>query len=324
MAEMARGRDAEIAALVCGFNGRFPTRQDRTCGPDRRQPARGGANAAGARMVPRWIRWNEPERLLSVGIGFAFEALEQCSNVFVYIPSCQNASILIFGGENAPAGAGAELEAVANRAAEKQTPINVLIDQIVEAVERCECSADSDYHRTKYQKALSDFSDILAFASKNGKTLDLLICLAVAANRSFRRVTIFDPFPDCFMDSTGAEDFRKLDDAMQNIPAINQMASKFSDTSSPTVQNAGLLLRFLMDMKGVIAKDELAMDLETLKKHSIDGPNVSISNPVFELQLEHGHDPEFEAAFGRHESMVKLRPFMAHRWKIFIVFFDVA
>mmetsp|Transcript_49046 Transcript_49046/g.153997 ORF Transcript_49046/g.153997 Transcript_49046/m.153997 type:complete len:225 (-) Transcript_49046:1119-1793(-) len=49
-------------------------------------------------------------------------------------------------------------------------------------------------------------------------------------------------------------------------------------------------------MKGVAAKDEMAVNMDTVKRHSIDGPNGSISYPVFELQLEHGNDPEFEAA----------------------------
>ena len=252
--EMARGRDAEIAALVCSFNGKFPTRQDRTCGPDRRQLLRGGANDAGARMMVRWLKWNDEERLLSVGVGFAFEALGQCSNVFLYIPSCEEGTILIFGGEKSPSGSGTELEAVACRAAEKRTPINVLIELIVEAIERCECSSDPDFRKNKYQHAVNDFSDVVEFASHKRKTLDTLICLAVAANRSFRRVTVFDPFPDCFVNLCGGEDFRKLDDTLRNIPAISDIRGHLSNTANPSVQNIGLLLRFLIDMKGMAAK----------------------------------------------------------------------
>ena len=112
----------------------------------------------------------------------------------------------------------------------------------------------------------SDVPDIRAFATSRARSLDLLVCLASASSKSFRRATLVDPFPRCFLAEDGGEDLALFSRALALIPPIatlsgSNQADRMSGTDAEERRDAlrgdaAVLLRWLIDLKGVHVKPD--------------------------------------------------------------------
>ena len=73
--------DAEVSAVVVPYNGRWPTQGERQVG------CAAGARGCSAQLAAlRWVRWDQEERTLSVGVGRPLASLDRCHEVFIYLP----------------------------------------------------------------------------------------------------------------------------------------------------------------------------------------------------------------------------------------------
>lgn len=113
----------------------------------------------------------------------------------------------------------------------------------------------------------NDVPDICAFATSKARSLDLLVCLASASSKSFRRATLVDPFPRCFLAEDGGEDLALFSRALAYIPPIatlrggSSQADRISGTDAEETRealrgDAAVLLRWLIDLKGVHVKPD--------------------------------------------------------------------
>lgn len=260
------GWDAEVSAFVCPFTGRWPTK-------DESAPAAGAARLgtlAAGRNRPeaqdgqfftpqlRWARWDSSGRTLEVGVGPAVAPRSECVIFYVYLPLSPKvqAPPLLFSGEGVPRGVSQALEAVSERASGKRTPLSVLVDQALAAID-AGMRAEEQHTSTWSQQALLDseisFNDVASACQQNGKALDVLVCLAAAACRSIKKVSLLDPFPPAFYDALGGTDFDACSQCLLALPRLDSLFDEGCNSRHLSTQQ-GLLLRWLCDLKGVEIK----------------------------------------------------------------------
>jgi hypothetical protein len=160
---------------------------------------------------------------------------------------------------------------VAAAASQRRTALSVLIDLAVDAISHhLSHQQDTESQRMFLPgqvapghvidvDAAADVTDIRAFATTKGRSLDLIVCLASAASRSFRRATLVDPFPRCFLAADGGQDLDLFSKALSFIPPVSTLSSHGDRQTSESLRgDAAALLRWLIDLKGVRVQPDSA------------------------------------------------------------------
>jgi hypothetical protein len=241
---------AQIAAFISAYNGRWPTKNDKSSLVGRRSRRS---------LIVRRARWSGADRTLSLVIGREMAPPSDCFDMFIYVPPTPDAPPLLFA-DNVPPAAGASLDRVAAGAVQRKTALSVLVDQSVDAIASA-LSLNSDPAALKIwipgggQRRAEHIGgglggaltggqdprdvqpcheilycdpchvpDIRDFARTRPRSLDLLINLASASLKSFRRATVLDPFPSCFC-TDGGQDFSKMARALAQLPPVHAIAS---------------------------------------------------------------------------------------------------
>jgi hypothetical protein len=194
----------------------------------------------------RWAKWEAKSRTIEAGLGPRFVANDKCIKVFLYIPASITASTLVFGEETVPSSFSEALDLVSARAVEKRTPLPVLLEQAVHALE----SAAHEENWWADKVGDNKFDDVINIAAQNERVLDLLVCFAAAASRSLRRISLFDPFPWMFLDRSGGKDFACCMETMNTLPPLKKFRAILLGSHEPNTKLA-LFLRWLWDLKGV-------------------------------------------------------------------------
>ena len=290
------GWDDEVAAFVGPYNGRWPTRRDT-------------GSLAGQRIVRRVrplvlrsARWSLDSRVLTLRVapehpGPPSDVLE----VFMYLPPVASAAPLIFASDDAPAPVLAALDRISAVAAKKISALPLLVDQVLDALAEEGSLLQSHMDTAGGAQAVDPgaFRDVIDFATSHPMTLDVLVCLAFAASKTFRRATLLDPFPSAFLASHGNPDLDRFAAALSCVPPIASLGN------SHLAADALALVRWLMDLKGVFPKPDHVRSPDSVPVAGLCLGARREAVPVCELRLEHGDDPEFvnlEREFGSQEA----------------------
>jgi hypothetical protein len=145
----------------------------------------------------------------------------------------------------------------------------------------------------------------------------LLVCLASACSRSFRRATLVDPFPSYFLAEDGGNDLNLFSACLNRIPPVSILTSITHDADAnreALSDDVVVLLRWLMDLKGVDVKLDMLDQPEAALNAApptLNAAGVMVERRAqvrseglkhcFEMRLDHGDDPEFdqlEAQYG--------------------------
>ena len=170
---------------------------------------------------------------------------------------------------------GAALDRVAAAASQRRAALSVLIDLAVDAISHHLSHQPDGRAGSQHMllpghvvdvDAAADIADIRAFATTKGQSLDLIVCLASAASRSFRRATLVDPFPQCFLAADGGEDLDLFSKALSCIPPISTLSTEGNPSCGAAARSTGqnlqgdaaVLLRWLIDLKGVHVQPDSA------------------------------------------------------------------
>ena len=163
---------------------------------------------------------------------------------------------------------GAALDRVAAAASQRRAALSVLIDLAVDAISHHLSHQPDGRAGSQHMllpghvvdvDAAADIADIRAFATTKGQSLDLIVCLASAASRSFRRATLVDPFPQCFLAADGGQDLDLFSKALSFIPPVSTLSPHGDRQTSEGLRgDAATLLRWLIDLKGVRVQPDSA------------------------------------------------------------------
>ncbi len=253
MSEESKARALEISTFISVYNGKWPAEFDRDVHSGRQKSKP---------VHVRWARWNSEERTLEVGAGKNFTPLAKCLHLYVFLPPHPASPPFIFAGDSAARAVGEALDRVVQRATERRTPLSVLVDQAVDSITQEVQAGKIDWE----DLGLGDedghkFDDVFEIASTKGRSMDALICLAMAACRSLRKVTVLDPFPYMFLDASGGRNFDDCRAALESMAPVRVIASHWrgqgteytssNGGSPPLTEQQGKLLRWLTDLKGV-------------------------------------------------------------------------
>lgn len=235
----------------------------------------------------RWAKWDSEGRTLEVGVGPAVAPRSKCAIFYVYLPLSpqSHAPPLLFSGEGVPRGVSKALEAVSERASGKRTPLSVLVDQAVTAIDagmRLEELHSSLWSRQALLDSEISFDDVASACKQNRKALDVLVCFAAAACRSIKKVSLLDPFPPAFYDALGGTDFDACTQCLLALPPLGSLFDESSDSRHHLSTQQGLLLRWLCDLKGVELKVSIPLSLPPSIPLSIQ-----LSICTFHLSLLH-------------------------------------
>ena len=63
----------------------------------------------------RWVRWDQEERTLSVGVGRPLASLDRCHEVFIYLPKSTSSPAVLYASDGAPPEVCEALDSVAER-----------------------------------------------------------------------------------------------------------------------------------------------------------------------------------------------------------------
>lgn len=277
------GWDAEISAFLAPFDGRWPTQDESS--PQASSIL--GRGRPGAGPVVRRARWDTAGRTLEVGIAPLDAPLGSCATAFVYLPSSLRAPPLLFARDGVSMEVSKALDALSSRAASKRTPLSVLIDQVVDAMESGRTwegggSSSSLWEGVICGRGCRGFTDLVEIARKHGESLDLLVCLAAAACRSLRRVSLLDPFPHCFLDAGGGRDFDVCTQCVTALPPVCDLEGMICGDREGLSWQQGSLLRWLWDLKGVMIIG--GRDAAPVTEHSAPGDftvQVSLCHDCF-------------------------------------------
>jgi hypothetical protein len=89
-----------------------------------------------------------------------------------------------------------------------------MVDQVVATV------ASAASAELIYSDTADDFEDVYENVASFPISIDLLLCLLLAACRSLRKVTVLDPFPPIFLDIRGDADYEDCRHGVNSLPAI--------------------------------------------------------------------------------------------------------
>ena len=210
---MSTPRELEIAALISPFNGRWPTQDDK----ERMafNTARRTRPDAEEKYTVRWMRWSSPDSQLEVAVGPPDLAIAMCPRFFMYLPACVTSPPLLFASAEHCPQVAPLLEQLSSRSATLVTPLSVMVDQAVSAFQ-----AAGGVELQKACASADNFSDVFDALPCFRLSTDLLLCLTLAACRSLRKVTLFDPFPAIFLDSEGFPDFDACRMCIDALPPL--------------------------------------------------------------------------------------------------------
>ena len=205
-------------------------------------------------------------------------------------------------------------------ATQRKTTLSVLVDLAVDAITNDLAQQSDSVSLRNFlpgHAGMTDISDILSFVTSRPRSLDLLVCLASACSRSFRRATLVDPFPSYFLAEDGGNDLNLFSACLNRIPPVSILTSITHDADAnreALSDDVVVLLRWLIDLKGVDVKldmlDQPGAALNAAPP-TLNAAGVMVERRAqvrseglrhcFEMRLDHGDDPEFdqlEAQYG--------------------------